>query len=97
VRYDDPVPALKRQAGIELARLVDNWKPDDIAYVLGTDRFRVAELRRGKLDRFSLETLVRYLVRGGREVELRITAPARQLDRSRGAVEKLGSEGGDVA
>jgi predicted XRE-type DNA-binding protein len=31
------------------------------------------EIRRRKLDRFSLETLIRYLARLGRRVELRIT------------------------
>ena len=75
MRYDDPIPSLKREAGAELARLVAGWNGDDIAYMLATDRFRVAELRRGKLDRFSLETLIRYLVRGGLCVELRITSP----------------------
>jgi predicted XRE-type DNA-binding protein len=55
----DPIPALKLQLGSELARLLAGWNADDIAVLIGTDRPRISELRRGKLDRFSLETLIR--------------------------------------
>jgi hypothetical protein len=75
----DPIPDLKRQAGAELARLVAHWNGDDIGVLLGTDRARVAELRRGKLDRFSLETLIRYLTRLGMHAELRIARRASGL------------------
>lgn len=68
----DQIPALKRQIGAELARLVDGWNSDDIAALLRTDRSRIAELRRGRLDRFSLETLIRFLTRLGARAELRI-------------------------
>jgi len=73
----DPIPALKREAGAQLAVLVAGWNADDIAYLLGTDRSRIAELRRGKLDRFSLETLIKFLTRAGRIVELRVMEPVR--------------------
>jgi hypothetical protein len=76
MRYDDPVPQLKRDAGVALAALLAPWNADDAAYMLGTDRSRVAELRRGKLDRFSLETLIRYLARMRKRVELRVSDPA---------------------
>ena len=59
----DPIPALKQQLGAELARLLVQWNADDVAFLIGTDRPRISELRRGKLDRFSLETLIRYLTR----------------------------------
>jgi hypothetical protein len=75
----DPIPELKRQAGAALAPLIDHWNGDDIAALLGTERERIAELRRGKLDRFSLERLIRFLVRSGARVELQITHPARSL------------------
>jgi hypothetical protein len=75
VRASDPIPDLKRQAGAELARLVAHWNGDDIGALIGTDRARIAELRRGKLDRFSLETLIRFLTRLRMRVELSITAP----------------------
>jgi predicted XRE-type DNA-binding protein len=73
MRSADPIPALKQQLGAELAHLVSGWNADDIAAILRTDRFRVAELRREKLDRFSLETLIRYLARLDRGVELQVT------------------------
>jgi predicted XRE-type DNA-binding protein len=41
--------------------------------LLGTQRARVVDIRSGRLDRFSLETLLRYLVRAGASVELRVT------------------------
>jgi Helix-turn-helix domain len=77
----DPIPDLKRQAGAELARLVARWNGDDIGVLLRTDRARVADLRRGKLDRFSLETLIRFLTRLGTHIEMRI-APAPLTRRS---------------
>jgi predicted XRE-type DNA-binding protein len=49
----------------------------DLAAVIGTDQPRVSDIRRGKLDRFSLETLIRYLVRLRCRVELKITVPSR--------------------
>ena len=82
----DPIPQLKRDAGAQLARLVAHWNGDDAAYMLGTDRSRVAELRRGKLDRFSLETLIRYLARMRKRVELRVTeclGPGQAMIRAR--------------
>ena len=78
------IDRLKREAGARLARFVRDWNGDDIATVLGTDRSRVADLRHGRLDRFSLEMLVRLLVRAGYEVELRAEARgliARTTDR----------------
>ena len=92
MRHDDPIPEPKRIAGAELARIVEGWNGDNIAYVLGTDRFRVAELRRGKLDRFSLETLIRYLVRGGWNVELAITKPVRPYDKRKKPVVSIAAD-----
>lgn len=67
----DPIPELKRQVGDEIARLIATDNADDIAALIGTDRPRISELRRGKLDRFSLETLIRFAHRLRREIELR--------------------------
>jgi predicted XRE-type DNA-binding protein len=69
----DPVPALKQQLGAELARLLVGWNADDIAVLIGTDRPRISELRREKLERFSLETLIRYLARLQYRVEISVT------------------------
>ena len=71
----DPIPELKRQVGAELAALIKEGNADNIAAHLGTDRPRVSEIRRGKLERFSLETLIRYVTRLHRRVELQITYP----------------------
>ena len=73
----DAIDRLKRKAGSLLAKYVQSWNGDDIASVLDTDRSRVADLRRGRLARFSLEMLVRLLVRAGYQVELRTEARGR--------------------
>lgn len=75
VQHDqDVIDQLKREAGARLARFVHDWNGDDIGTVLGVDRSRVADLRHGRLARFSLEMLVRLLVRAGYTVELRAEA-----------------------
>ena len=60
MRPDDPIPALKRQLGELLAQQVANGNGDDMGAFLRTDRSRVADLRNGRLDRFSLESLIRF-------------------------------------
>jgi predicted XRE-type DNA-binding protein len=54
---------------------VERWNRNDAAALLGTEGERIADLRYGRLDRFSLERLIRFLVRAGARVELRITPP----------------------
>jgi len=70
----DPIPALKCQLGTELAALLEGWNAADVAALIGTDRPRISDLRRGKLDRFSLEMLIRYAARLRRRVELVVVA-----------------------
>ena len=74
---NDPIPALKREACAHLAEFLRYGNGDDLASLLGIDRFRIADLRRGRLDRFSLETLLRFLVRAGLRVELRVERVSR--------------------
>jgi hypothetical protein len=70
----DPIPELKRSAAAALAKRISGWASVyDAAELLGTQRARVVDIRRGRLGRFSLETLLRYLVRAGASVELRVT------------------------
>jgi hypothetical protein len=69
---NDPIPALKLDAVAHLAEFLRHGNGDDLASLLGTDRFRIADLRRGRLARFSLETLLRFLVRAGMRLELRV-------------------------
>jgi hypothetical protein len=80
-RDQDVIDRLKREAGGLLAHFVGDWNGDDIGTVLGVDRSRDADLRHGRLARFTLETLVRLLVRAGYAVELRADA--------RGAIARL--------
>jgi predicted XRE-type DNA-binding protein len=58
--FDDPIPELKRQVGLEVARAMSGSTVTDLAEFLGLDPPRISNLRRGKLTRFSLETLIRY-------------------------------------
>ena len=76
----DPIPALKEQLGREIARRLERWGTTDVACFIGTDPGRISELRRGKLQRFSLETLIRYLTR------LRCTVTVEVAERRRAAV-----------
>ena len=73
----DPVPALKELLGAELARLLTGWRATDVAFRLGTDAPRISDLRRGRLERFSLETLIRFTARLERRVQLTVTAERR--------------------
>ena len=70
----DPIPELKRAAAAALAKRIGGWPSAyDAAVLLGTQRARVVDIRSGRLGRFSLETLLRYLVRAGARVELHVT------------------------
>ena len=73
----DPIPALKQEAAVALVPLVERWNRYDAAALLGTERERIADLRGATLDRSSLERLIRFLVRAGARVELRIAPPRR--------------------
>ncbi|HEY6825683.1 MAG TPA: XRE family transcriptional regulator, partial [Gemmatimonadaceae bacterium] len=72
----DPIPELKQAAGAALARRIAGWSSaHDVAAYLCTDHARILDIRRGALKRFSLEMLLRLLVRAGARVEIRVTAP----------------------
>jgi hypothetical protein len=72
-RGTDPIPQLKAQLGAELARSLAGWRASDVSYWMGAHPSRISELRCGKLDRFSLETLIRYCYRLRVRVEFSIT------------------------
>jgi len=70
---DDPVPPLKQQLAQLLVERVAGWSQIYAADLLGTDQPRVSDLRRGRLDRISLEQLIRLLGRVGGSIELRVS------------------------
>ncbi|HEV8218492.1 MAG TPA: XRE family transcriptional regulator [Gemmatimonadaceae bacterium] len=80
----DPIPELKVAAAAALARRIAHWSSAyDAAAALCTDRSRIYDIRQGRLTRFSLEMLLRLLVRAGARVELRILDPTfRARDRA---------------
>jgi predicted XRE-type DNA-binding protein len=66
----DPVPALKRRVADEILVLLEGWTQEYAADFLGARQPRMSELRRGRLDRFTLDRLVRYLSRLHRDIEI---------------------------
>jgi len=79
----DPIPDLKRQVGDEIARLIADENSWQIATLIGTDQPRVSELKRGKLTRFSLETLLRYAYRLRRTPKISFEDRPRVANRQR--------------
>ena len=71
--YVDPIPELKRQSAAALVPLLERWNAHYIASFIGTDQPRISDILRGKLSRFSMETLIRYLTRLQHRVELQIS------------------------
>jgi len=69
-RWIDPVPALKRRVADEILVLLTGWRQDYAAHFLRASQPRMSELRRGHLDRFTLDRLVRYLSRLHRDIEI---------------------------
>jgi len=80
----DPIPELKVAAAAALARRIAHWSSaHDAAATLCTDRSRIYDIRKGRLTRFSLEMLLRRLVRAGARIELRVLEPTlRDRDRA---------------
>ena len=74
---DDPVPPLKQQLAQLLVERVAGWSQIYAADLLGTDQPRVSDLRRGRLDRISLEQLIRLLGRVGGSIELKVSWSSR--------------------
>jgi predicted XRE-type DNA-binding protein len=69
---DDPIPALKRQLAREILALPDQIDGCIVGPVLGLDEPRLCDIQRGRLERLSLQQLVRALANVNRRVELRV-------------------------
>ena len=79
----DPIPALKQRVADEILILTKGWTQANAAALIHTRQPRFSELRAGRLERYSLERLLRYLHRLGRGIEI-VTRQARvtMLDHS---------------
>ena len=58
----------------ELEKLIrdSGLTQSEAAELLGIQQSRVSDLVRGKIDRFSIDTLVKLLAKAGRDVEIRV-------------------------
>jgi len=78
--FDDPIPELKRVVGREVAVAIDGVDLDDLVELLEVDAPRISELRRQKLRRFSLETLLRFAQRLNRCPQITFAPTTRRRD-----------------
>jgi len=69
---------LRAQLMRELEALIHDLRLTqiDAAELLGIQQSRVSDLVRGKIDRFSIDTLVKLLAKTGRHVEIKVKHPA---------------------
>jgi predicted XRE-type DNA-binding protein len=63
MKHEDPIPELKQQLAALVVERLRGWSQVYAAGFLGTNQPRISDLRRGKLERFSLEQLIRYVSR----------------------------------
>jgi predicted XRE-type DNA-binding protein len=77
---------LRAQLMAELKRLIQarKLKQNSAAKLFGVTQPRISDLVRGKIDLFSIETLVHMLTRAGIRVQLRL-APVRRSTRHQAA------------
>jgi predicted XRE-type DNA-binding protein len=67
-----PIPVLRQQLGDEILRLVDDFPTIISARLLCIDERRMADLRHGRVQRFSVERLIRMLAQIDRRVDLTV-------------------------
>jgi predicted XRE-type DNA-binding protein len=72
-RWVDPLPGLKRRVADEILILTDGWSQSFAASFMDVSQSRVSDLRRGHLERMSLDRMVQCLSRLDRVVEIRTT------------------------
>lgn len=84
--YVDPVPALKAQLAREIVARLDRPGALITATFTVIGAPELSHLRRSRLDRFSVQGLMRTLVRLGYEVEVILTQPEQVRQREREAI-----------
>jgi len=77
IETEDPIPDLKEQLRREIVSLVGSWDQYVAAARLGIDQPRMSDLKRGRLERFSLEKLIRVLANIDQSVEIAVVGPTR--------------------
>ena len=75
----DPVPVLKRQLAQAIIDHLGASGQVNIASRIGVDQPRASNLQRGRLQRFSLQQLVRFVARADGEVTLSIRWRSRRV------------------
>ncbi|HUQ48962.1 MAG TPA: XRE family transcriptional regulator [Gemmatimonadaceae bacterium] len=68
----DPIPDLKQQLRDDLIALIGKYDQYSAAGAIKADQPRMSDLQRNRLDRFSLETLIRFLTRVECRVEIKV-------------------------
>ena len=69
----NPIPALKRQLADEILSIIGRLNVTVAAMVLGIDASRLADIRHGRIERFSVERLIRLLATLNRTVSLTVS------------------------
>src|SRR5688500_16908840 len=77
IETEDPIPDLKEQLRREIVSLVGSWHQYVAAARLGIDQPRMSDLKRGRLERFSLEKLSRVLAHVAPSVASAVVGPTR--------------------
>jgi predicted XRE-type DNA-binding protein len=72
VRTPDPIQPLKEQLARLLVKRLDRWSQEMAGELLGSDQPRMSDLRNKRLDRFSLDRLVRFVDRVGGDVSVQV-------------------------
>lgn len=72
MRTFDPIPPLKERLARLLVKRLDGWSQEMAGELLGSDQPGMSDLRNNRLDRFSLDRLVRFVDRVGGDVSIQI-------------------------
>ena len=67
----------KRDLAAAVVRRIDGWDQHSAAVLIGGEQPRVSDLRLGRLERLSsIRRLIKFLLRLGEDVEIRVGAAA---------------------
>jgi predicted XRE-type DNA-binding protein len=69
----DPIPELKAQVARAVTDHLNGWSQVNAGALLRTDQPRVSAFRGGRLERLSLEQLIRLATRVGADITIDIT------------------------